>query len=115
MNHAVVAIKGVGDFGKLVFGEGVVKKVDMDSFEQVRRNGMIAIKLKNDDQLGWVLTASGNDQVMLVTSGGSAIRFKEKDVRPMGRATSGVRGIKFSTTISVRFLFVPSWPSQFLV
>lgn len=73
---------------------GVIKKVDADSFSQVRSNGMIAIKLKGNDELGWVLSTSGNDQVMLVTSGGNAIRFKEKDVRPMGRGAAGVIGIR---------------------
>ena len=73
---------------------GVIKKVDADSFSQVRSNGIIAIKLKGNDELGWVLSTSGNDQVMLVTSGGNAIRFKEKDVRPMGRGASGVIGVR---------------------
>lgn len=73
---------------------GVIKKVDADSFSQVRSNGMIAIKLKAGDELGWVLSTSGSDQVMLVTSGGNAIRFKEKDVRPMGRGASGVIGVR---------------------
>jgi len=73
---------------------GVIKKVDADSLSQVRSNGILAIKLKGNDELGWVLSTSGNDQIMLVTSGGNAIRFKEKDVRPMGRGASGVIGIR---------------------
>ena len=78
----------------MITANGVVKKVDMDSFSQVRRTGMVAIKLKGDDELKWVLSTSGKDQVMLVTSGGNAIRFKENDVRPMGRTASGVIGIR---------------------
>ena len=78
----------------MVTASGIVKKVDMDSFAQVRKSGMVAIKLKGEDELKWVLSTSGNDQVMLVTSEGNAIRFKEKDVRPMGRAASGVIGIR---------------------
>lgn len=73
---------------------GIIKKVDMESFAAVRKNGMFVIKLKQGDELGWVLTTSGNDQIILVTSGGSAIRFKEKDVRPMGRTAAGVIGIR---------------------
>ena len=73
---------------------GVIKKVDLDAFAQVRRNGIAAIKLKGDDQLGWVLSTSGNDQIMLVSAEGNSIRFKEKDVRPMGRGASGVIGIR---------------------
>src|SRR3989344_1985252 len=93
---AVVPIPkdGKGDYLFMITARGVVKKIDMDAFAQVRKSGMVAIKLKGDDELGWVFTTSGNDQVMLVTSGGNAIRFKEKDVRPMGRAASGVIGIR---------------------
>ncbi len=74
--------------------KGIIKKVDIDAFSHVRSNGLAAIKLKGDDELGWVLTTSGDDQIVLVTSGGSSIRFKEKDVRPMGRIASGVIGIR---------------------
>lgn len=73
---------------------GIIKKVDMDSFGAVRKSGMLAIKLKTGDELGWVTPTSGDDQIMLVTSGGSSIRFKEKDVRPMGRGAAGVIGIR---------------------
>lgn len=73
---------------------GIIKKVDIDAFSHVRSNGLAAIKLKGDDELRWVLTTSGDDQVTLVTSGGSSIRFKEKDVRPMGRGASGVIGVR---------------------
>jgi len=66
----------------------------MDSFDAVRKSGMLAIKLKAGDELGWVIPTSGDDQIMMVTSGGNAIRFKEKDVRPMGRAAAGVIGIR---------------------
>ena len=81
--------------------QGIIKKVDMDSFSQVRKSGMVAIKLKGNDELGWVLSTSGNDQVILVTSGGNAIRFKEKDVRPMGRSASGVIGVRVEKSESV--------------
>jgi DNA gyrase subunit A len=93
---AVVPIPkgGNGSYLFMVTAKGVVKKVDMDAFSQVRKSGMVAIKLKSDDELGWVLSTSGNDQIMLVTSGGNAIRFKEKDVRPMGRGASGVIGVR---------------------
>ncbi len=83
-----------GGYLFMATANGVIKKVDADSFLQVRSSGMIAIKLKGDDSLGWVLSTSGNDQIMLVTSGGNAIRFKEKDVRPMGRGASGVIGVR---------------------
>lgn len=78
----------------MVTRRGLVKKVDIADFTNVRRSGLIAIKLKNGDALEWVKPTRGNDEVMLVTRAGQAIRFKEKDVRAMGRAASGVRGIR---------------------
>lgn len=98
-NDVITAVVPISKDSKRTFlfmatQNGIIKKVDMDAFSQVRRNGMIAIKLKGNDALGWVFSTSGNDQVMMVTSGGSSIRFKEKDVRPMGRAAAGVIGIR---------------------
>ncbi len=83
-----------GMFLFMATDHGVIKKVEIDSFSQVRRNGMIAIKLKGADRLGWVLSTSGKDQIVIVTSGGNAIRFKESDVRPMGRGAAGVIGVR---------------------
>ncbi len=76
---------------------GVVKKVDIQDFANVRRSGLIAINLKKDDKLRWVLPTTGEDDVALITSKGMAIRFKEDNVRPMGRSASGVRGVKLGT------------------
>ncbi|MDO8435155.1 MAG: DNA gyrase C-terminal beta-propeller domain-containing protein, partial [bacterium] len=74
--------------------QGVIKKVDNKDFENVRRSGLIAIRLKEDDELRWVRPSTGKDEVVLITREGQAIHFKEKDVRPMGRVASGVRGIR---------------------
>ncbi|MFA6459938.1 MAG: DNA gyrase subunit A [Patescibacteria group bacterium] len=74
--------------------EGVIKKVGIDKFENVRRSGLIAIKLKGNDQLKWVKPSTGKDNIILVTAQGQAIRFKEEGIREMGRGASGVRGIK---------------------
>lgn len=73
---------------------GLVKKVARDEFSKVRKSGMIAIGLKNDDELKWVNFSNGSDQVMLSTENGQAIRFKETDVRAMGRSASGVTGMR---------------------
>ena len=73
--------------------QGVIKKVVLEDFQNVRRNGIIAISLKPDDRLRWVRFASSGDEVLLVTRKGQAIRFKEKDIRAMGRSATGVRGI----------------------
>ncbi len=74
--------------------QGNIKKTEIKDFENVRRNGLIAIKLKTDDVLEWVKPSTGSDEVFLITAGGQSIRFKEKDVRPMGRAAAGVRGMR---------------------
>ena len=74
--------------------KGVVKRVSRDEFAKVRRSGMIAIGLKGDDELKWVESSSGEDQVMLTTEDGQAIRFSEKDVRAMGRTAAGVGGMR---------------------
>ncbi len=73
---------------------GVVKKVKLNEFENVRRNGLIAIGLEKGDKLGWVKATTGTDEIIISTSFGQAIRFKESDVRSMGRTAAGVRGIR---------------------
>lgn len=74
--------------------KGLIKKVPREEFTKVRRSGMIAISLKGDDELKWVEYSNGDDQVILSTENGQAIRFNEKDVRPMGRNASGVTGMR---------------------
>ena len=78
----------------LVTKKGVAKKVKAESFKDVRRSGLIAIKLDKDDELQAVLPVSKGDDVMLATTLGQSIRFKETDVREMGRNAGGVRAIK---------------------
>lgn len=78
----------------MVTRRGSVKRVDIGDFENVRQSGLIAIKLKKDDELEWVKPSSGKDEVVLVTEHGQSIRFREKDVRIMGRNAAGVRGIR---------------------
>ncbi|MBP7133715.1 DNA gyrase subunit A, partial [Patescibacteria group bacterium] len=66
----------------------------LEEFSNVRRSGLIAITLGEGDDLIWVKPSSGKDDISLVTKEGQSIRFSEADVRPMGRAAAGVRGIK---------------------
>jgi len=83
--------------GKFVFlatKKGTVKKTSIDDFGNIRRNGIIAIKLDSSDQLTWVRLSSGTDDVVLVTKKGKIISFKEEQVRQTGRSSQGVRGIK---------------------
>jgi DNA gyrase subunit A len=74
--------------------QGLIKKTPIEEFAKVRRSGLIAIKLHTGDELRWVKYSGGNDNVILSTSNGQAIRFSEKDVRPMGRTAAGVRGMR---------------------
>lgn len=74
--------------------EGIIKKTSVNDFKNVRRNGLVALKLKAGDALMWVKTSSGSDEVLLSSQGGQAIRFKEKDIRPMGRGASGVKAMR---------------------
>ncbi len=78
----------------MVTKNGVIKRVELSQFSNVRRSGLIAIKLKKDDVLNWIRPSAGKDDIMLITTGGQSIRFKEKGVRSMGRSAAGVRGIR---------------------
>ncbi len=80
----------------MVTKDGVTKKVDAESFYSVRRSGLIAIKLSAEDNLISSSFVEKGDTVVLTTMEGQSIRFSEKDVRVMGRAAGGVRGIKLS-------------------
>lgn len=78
----------------MVTKDGIIKKVEANSFENVRRSGLIAITLKGSDVLRFAKSTSGGDQLILATKRGQAIRSSEKDVRPMGRQAAGVHAIK---------------------
>ncbi len=80
---------------------GVIKKVTVDAFGNVRRSGLIAVTLKPGDALRWVKPSTGEDDVILVTGKGQSIRFREKTVRPMGRTAAGVRAIKLKSADEV--------------
>ena len=76
---------------------GVVKKTPFEQYKNVRSTGLIAINLDEGDQLKWIRMTNGNNEVIISTSQGQAIRFHERDVRPMGRVSRGVRGIRLRT------------------
>ncbi|OGM30148.1 DNA gyrase subunit A [Candidatus Woesebacteria bacterium RIFCSPHIGHO2_01_FULL_44_10] len=76
--------------------DGIVKKTSIRDFENLRANGLIAIKLTGKDKLVNVHPTKGQDHILLITQSGKSIRFPEGNVRPMGRATQGVRGIKLT-------------------
>lgn len=74
--------------------KGTVKKTPIGDYTNIRTNGLIAIKLDSGDELRYIKSTSGSDDIIISTSAGQAVRFNEKDTRPMGRAARGVRGVR---------------------
>lgn len=100
---AAMPISELGDYKFLVMvtSRGNIKKVNISDFDNIRRSGLIAIKLKKGDELQWVKPSGGKDEIIITSSNGQAIRFKESQVRPMGRGASGVRAMRLKGTDSV--------------
>lgn len=88
--------KNAKDTGYLFMAttHGTVKKTPLADYANIRTNGLIAIKLDDGDELRWIKKTDGESDVIISTSAGQAIRFNEKDARPMGRAARGVRGVR---------------------
>lgn len=80
----------------MVTKKGIIKKVALSAFANIRKNGIIAVNLAEGDELVGVVRVDGKDKVMLVTSLGQSIMFAEEQVRSMGRTAAGVRGIRLS-------------------
>lgn len=76
---------------------GVVKKTPFEQYKNVRQSGLIAINLDDGDELKWIRMTTGDNEVVISTQQGQAIRFHERDARPMGRVSRGVRGIRLRT------------------
>ena len=74
--------------------KGTIKKTPFEEYANIRTNGLIAIKLDDGDELRWIQKTTGENDVIISTSAGQAIRFNEKDARPMGRSARGVRGVR---------------------
>jgi DNA gyrase subunit A len=119
-NETITATVRVSDFkaaNYCIFAtrKGRVKRVSLSEFESVRPSGLIAIKLDGDDELGWVRLTSGRNQVIMVTELGKANRFKETDVRAMGRQAAGVIGIRLGGKDRVTSMEVVSPKDDLLV
>jgi DNA gyrase subunit A len=80
---------------------GVIKKTPFEQYQNVRSSGLIAINLDDGDELKWIRMTTGQNEVVISTAGGQAIRFHEADARPMGRVSRGVRGIRLRTDDNV--------------
>lgn len=116
-------VTSLNTFNKAVPGQylfmatryGTVKKTPLSDYANVRANGLIAIKLDAGDELRWVKQTSGSDEIVMSTALAQAIRFKETDARPMGRATRGVRGIRLRPGDRVVGMDVATADMQLLV
>ena len=92
--------------------KGTIKKTSIKDFLNIRSNGLVAIKLDAGDELKWVQGTTGENDVVISTSAGQAIRFNEKDVRAMGRAARGVRGARLRPKDEVVGMDILTDPSQ---
>lgn len=95
--------KDANDEGYLFMAttKGTVKKTPFKDYANIRTNGLIAIKLDDGDELRWIKKTTGDNDVIISTSAGQAIRFTETDARPMGRSARGVRGVRLRPNDSV--------------
>jgi len=94
---------------------GTIKKTSLSDFANIRQSGIVAIKLDAGDKLSWVKKTTGEDNIIISTAMAQAIRFKESDARPMGRATRGVRGIRLRKDDTVVGMDVISGEDQLLL
>ena len=95
---AIIPIQNFAEGKYLLFAtkNGIIKKTSLTEYNSARKTGLLSITLKEDDELIDVRLTDGEDNVVLVTKGGMSITFDEKDVRPMGRVSQGVIGIRLS-------------------
>lgn len=102
-DEKVSAMIKVPDFGLeetkylcMVTRKGIIKRTELDAYKNIRKGGIIAINLDEDDELAWVWLTNGNDEVFVATRNGMGIRFNENDARPLGRTARGVKAIELS-------------------
>jgi len=104
--------KLTGEFLFMCTSRGTVKKTKVEEYHNVRKSGLIAIKLREGDELNWVKQASKGNEITIVTKEGKSIRFHEDDVSATGRASMGVRGIKLKPNDEVISMDVVKDPSK---
>lgn len=115
-NELVTSMLSIGSFDEgynllMLTRNGLIKKTALPAYKNIRRHGLIAINLDDDDQLGWVKLTDGEQKVLVGTADGKSILFKEENVRPMGRGTRGVKALKLRTGDFIVGMAVPT-PEQ---
>ena len=105
---AIIAVKDYGEDQYLIMAtkKGMIKKTSIEAYNTSRKDGIIAINIKEGDELIGVEKSSGNDDIIMVSRNGQAIRFSEEDCRPMGRASQGVIGMRLSKDDEVLSMMV---------
>ena len=83
-----------GEYLCMVTRKGIIKRTLLDAYKNIRKNGVIAINLDEDDELAWVKLTYGDDDLLVATRNGFSIRFNENDARPIGRTARGVKAIE---------------------
>lgn len=101
-DEQITAVVPVSEFNPdtnliMLTKKGYIKRIGLDNFVNIRRNGIIAIGLEEGDTLNWVKLAQNNDEIIIGTSCGMAIRFSIEDLRPLGRSARGVNSMKLRT------------------
>lgn len=105
-DEKITAVVPVSSFSKdlnliMLTKGGYIKRIELDNFSNIRRNGIIAIGLEEGDELNWVKLATAKDEIIIGTSCGMAIRFAASDLRPLGRSARGVNSMKLRTGDSI--------------
>ena len=108
MVAAIIAVKDYGEDQYLIMAtkKGMIKKTPIEAYDTSRKDGIIAITIKEGDELIGVEKSNGNDEVIMVSRNGQAIRFSENNCRPMGRASQGVKGMRLSKTDEVLSMMI---------
>jgi DNA gyrase subunit A len=116
----ITATVAVPDFDQaeyliMLTRQGRIKRTDLSEFESVRPSGLIALTLDSDDELGWVKLTNGQNEIVIVTRSGQAIRFEENDVRAMGRTAGGVGAMRLRGDDEIRGMDVVQPDGNLLV
>ena len=99
-----VSEKSLSSYLFLATKKGIIKKSKLSEYQNIRKNGLVALRLEKDDELIGAQITTGNDDIILITKKGLAIRFEEKDIRPLSRVSLGVKGMRVSEDDEIKSL-----------
>jgi DNA gyrase subunit A len=99
-----VSEKSLSSYLFLATKKGIIKKSKLSEYQNIRKNGLVALRLEKDDELIGAQITTGNDDIILITKKGLAIRFEEKEIRPLSRVSLGVKGMRVSEDDEIKSL-----------